>query len=58
LKDRVYPAKKEGPVQVQIEVAATGLGKMGAGVAGSITVPANRIVNALALGLDGLQPLR
>ena len=58
LKNGVHSAEQEGAIQVQVEVAATRLGKVGAGMARAIAVPANWVVDALALGLDGPKPVR
>ena len=58
LNDRVHSAEEEGAIQVQVEIAATLLGKVGAGVARAISVPANGVVDALGLGLDGAKPVR
>ena len=58
LKDGVHSAKEEGAIQVQVEVTATRLGKVGAGMARAFPIPTNGVVDTLALRLDGPQPVR
>src|SRR6266481_6930170 len=58
LNDRVHSAEEEGAIQVQVEIAATRLGKVGAGMARAISVPANWVVDALSLRLYGPKPVR